>query len=106
MAGMYSINDLLKLMAQESAAELRLEPDRPPMMLLRGKARVLDGPLITSDDVSDLFKAVATEEQRRELDICGDVRFQYLGDHSEQFTVKAQLDQGGILSLKITNLNR
>ena len=105
MAGMYSMNDLLKVMAQEGAAELHLEPDRPPVMLLHGKARVLDGPLITSDDVSRLFGAVATEEQRRELDICGDARFRYLGEHSEQYAVKAQLHEG-ILSLRITNLSR
>ena len=105
MAGMYSMNDLLKLMAQEGAAELRLEPDRPPMMLLHGKASVLDGPLITSHEISHLLDAVASEEQRRELDVCGDVRFRYLGDRSEQFTVKAQLHEG-ILSLRITNLSR
>jgi Tfp pilus assembly ATPase PilU len=105
MAGMYSMNDLLKLMAQEGAAELRLEPHRPPSMLLHGKARVLDGPLITSDDVCQLFKAIATEEQGRELDTCGDVCFQYLSDRSEAFTVKAQLHEG-LLSLRITNLSR
>jgi len=102
---MYRMNDLLKLMAQEGAAELRLEPDRPPMMLLNGKTRVLDGPLITSHDVSQLFESIATQEQRRELDLCGDVRFRYLGGRSEQFTVKAELHDA-TLSLRVTNLTR
>ncbi len=105
MPGMYSMNDLLKLMAREGAAELRLEPDRPPMMLLHGQTRVLDGPLITSHDVAQLFDGIATQEQRRELDLCGDVRFRYVGGHSEQFTVKAELHDA-VLSLRITNLTR
>ena len=42
---------LLLLAARESAEELLLEPDQPPRMRLHGKVRVLDGPLLTSDQV-------------------------------------------------------
>src|SRR5260221_11807327 len=33
MAGMYSMNDLLNLLAQEGAEEVRLEPGKPPVMV-------------------------------------------------------------------------
>jgi len=105
MAGMYNLKDLLILVAQEGAEELRLEPDRPPMMLLHGKVRVMDGPLMTSEQVSELFRGIATEEQRRELDLCGDTLFQYAVEHSTQFSVRAGM-QDDRLRLTIKNLAR
>lgn len=105
MAGMYNLKDLLTLVAQEGAEELRLEPGRPPMMLLRGKVRVLDGPLVTSDQVSELLRGIATEEQWRELELCGDIRFRYAAEHSTQFSVSASV-QDNRPSLTIRNLAR
>lgn len=100
---MYNLKDLLHVLVQEGAEELRLEPDRPPMMLLHGKVRVMDGPLLSSDQVSELFRGVASEEQRRELDLCGDIRFRYAVEHSAQFNVRATM-QDNRLSLAIRNL--
>ena len=37
------MKDLLNLVAEQGGAELRLETERHPMMLLHGKVRVLDG---------------------------------------------------------------
>jgi Tfp pilus assembly ATPase PilU len=71
----YSMKDLLNLVAQQGAAELCLESDRPPMMLLQCKVRVLDGPQVTSDQITELFRGIATDEQRRELDLCGSAHF-------------------------------
>jgi|ERR1044071_1319845 Tfp pilus assembly ATPase PilU len=103
MSGMYSMNDLLTLMTQQGAAELRLEPDRPPMMLLRGKLRVLDGPLVSSDHISELFRGIATEEQRRELDLCGSTHFRYAAKNSTNFHVRADMRINS-LSMSIKNL--
>ena len=103
MSGMYSMKDLLNLVAQQGAAELRLEPNRPPMMLLRGKARVLDGPLVTSDHINELFRGIATDEQRRELELCGSTHFRYAAEHSAHFSVRAGL-RGNSLSMSIKNL--
>ena len=103
MSGMYSMKDLLGLVAQQGAAELRLEPGRPPMMLLHGKLRVLDGPLVTSDQITELFRGVATEEQRRELDLCGTTQFRYAAEGSAHFSVHAGM-RGDSLSLSIRNL--
>jgi Tfp pilus assembly ATPase PilU len=105
MAGMYNLQDLLSLVAQEGGEELRLEPDRPPTMLLHGKVRVLDGPPVTSDQVSELFRGIAKEEQQRELDLCGDAHFRYVAEHSAQFSVRAGI-RDNRLSLTIKNLAR
>ena len=90
MAGMYHLNDLLLLAIQESAEELLLEPDQPPRMRLHGKMRVLDGPLLTGDQVWELLHSIATGEQRRELELCGDAHFRYAGHHLAVFSVHAQ----------------
>jgi len=103
MSGMYSMKDLLSLVAEQGAAELRLEPDRPPMMLLHGKLRVLDGPLVTSDHINELFRAISTDEQRRELDLCGSTLFRYAAENSAQFSVRAGA-RGNSLSISIKNL--
>lgn len=105
MAGMYNLKDLLNLLVQEGAEEVRLEPDRPPMMLLHGKLRVLDGPPVTSEQVTELFRGIVTEEQRRELDLCGDTHFRYPAEHSAQFSVRAAVQENR-LSLTIKNLVR
>ncbi len=102
---MYNLKDLLSLAAQQGAEELRLESDRPPMMLLHGELRVLDGPLVTSDQVTELFHGIATEEQQRELDLCGDTQFRYVAEHSAQFSVRAAV-QDHRLCLTIKNLAR
>ena len=103
MPGMYSMKDLLNLAAQQGAAELRLDPGRPPMMLLHGKVRVLDGPLVSSDQISELFQGIATDEQRRELEVCGSVHFTYAAEHATRFSVRAGM-HGKNLSLNIKNL--
>ncbi len=86
---MYHLKDLLILLVRESAEELLLEPDLPPRMRLRGKVRVLDGPLLTSDEIRQLLGSIATDEQRRELELCGDAHFNYAGNHLALFNVHA-----------------
>jgi Tfp pilus assembly ATPase PilU len=105
MAGMYNMEDLLNLIAREGAEELRLEPGRPPVMVLQGKARVIDGSLVSSDNVTELFRSIATEEQSRELSQCGDIHFTFAAQNSARFSVGAGLRKE-CLSLRIKNLGR
>ncbi len=105
MAGMYRMHDLLNVAAHEAAEELRLESDRPPLMRLRGKSRLLDGPGLTEDQVLELFRSIATTEQCRELEMCGDSCFLYAAENSTRFSVNARL-RGGHLSVEIKNLGR
>ncbi len=104
MPGMYNLKDLLVLMAREGAEELLLEPDQPPRMVLRGKMRVLDGPMLTADEVEGLVQSIASVEQRREIAVCGDARFHYVADHLAKFSVHAQT-QNNLLRVKIKYLS-
>ena len=72
-------------------------------MRLHGKVRVLDGPLLTSDEVVELLLSIATDEQRRELELCGDAHFRYAADQLGQFSVQAQA-QDNRLHVKIKYL--
>ena len=105
MDGMYHMQDLLKLVAREGAEELRLQPGRPPVMVLQGKARVMDGALVSSGDVAELFRSIATDEQTRELARCGDIHFIFATEHSARFKVSAAMD-GEHVNLTIRNLSR
>ena len=105
MAGMYNMNDLLNLVAREAAEELRLEPGMPPTIILQGKSRIIDASLVTDDNVSELFRSIATEEQRRELARCGDIHFTFVAQNSARFSVSAAMQRES-LTLRIRNLAR
>ena len=98
------MTDLLLLAARESAEELLLEPDQPPRMRLHGKVRVLDGPLLTSDQIIELLRSITTDELRRELELCGNAHFRYAPEHLAQFSVHAQM-QDNRLHVKIKCLS-
>ena len=101
MAGMYCLKDLLDLSVRESAQELRLEPGKPPRIVVQGQFRTLELPELTADDIAKLFSSFATWEQTEELSRCGDTRFTYTSAHSGRFAVNASAGrQDFTLSLK------
>lgn len=104
MAGMYCLNDLLKLLESEKAEELRLEPGRSPEMGIGGQIRMLDLPPITGDEVAGLFRTFAPPEHLEELSRCGDVHFNFSFQRSGRFKVSASL-QGREMSLKLRRLS-
>lgn len=99
------MNDLMNLAARESAEEFRLEASQPPVMVVQGKARALDLPPLTEDNVTELFRSFASPKQIEELRRCGDVRFNHIFQNSAQFAVVALMQQEHI-SLKLKNLGR
>ena len=105
MGGMYRMQDLLELVAHEGAEELRLEPGRPPVMVLHGKVRVVDGTLITGDIVAELFRSNAADEQAQEFARCGEIHFIFMTEHSARFKIRAAMD-GENLNLTVKNLSR
>lgn len=105
MAGMYRLRDLLNLVAHEGADELRLEPGGPPVMVLQGRPQMMDGGQLTDGEVAELLRSIATDEQWRELDQCGDPRFIFAADNSARFNVTAVMN-GQNLRLTIKNLGR
>ena len=103
MAGLYSMADLLGLIEQHGAQELRIEAGKPPVLFVKGRARSLELPSPANDDIQQLFRSLATPEQIRELQACGDVRFLYSSSESARFNIAASLE-GEQLSLQIRNL--
>jgi Tfp pilus assembly pilus retraction ATPase PilT len=103
MAGMYCLNDLLKLVEVEQAEELRLEPGRSPEISVGGRIRALDLPPITADEVTSLLQSFAPPDCLEELNRCGDVRFNFSFQPSAPFKVNASL-KGQMLSLHLRRL--
>jgi twitching motility protein PilT len=95
MAGMYCITDLLDLLVKESAEELRLHTDAAPQITVRGQVRRLDLPVLTTDNIAELFGSVARPEHAEELRLCGDAHFNYTSPHSGRFLVRASSERTG-----------
>jgi twitching motility protein PilT len=102
MAGMYRMNDLLDLMLEQQADELRIRTGRAPAMRVRGKQVPVDVGELTADNVAELFESVATEDQVQELDACGDIRFQYAFRNTIRLSVSATV-RGDDFDLRIRN---
>jgi Tfp pilus assembly pilus retraction ATPase PilT len=105
MAGMYCMKDLLELSLRESADELRFRVGEAPAMVLRGEMVAIDVPVMTADNVTELFQSVATKDQWQELRRCGDIHFIYLFQNSARFAVIARM-QHEAFDMTIRNLGR
>ena len=91
MAGMYSMNDLLELSVRAGAEELRLRTGEVPIMIIQGESTAIDVPVVTTDNLTELFRSIATEPQLKELRVCGDTHFIYTFQNSERFGVTAKM---------------
>jgi Tfp pilus assembly protein, ATPase PilU len=98
---MYCLTDLLDLLIKENAQELRVETGMPPQIVVRGEIRRIDLPVLTTDNVAELFNSFATSEQAEELRRCGDTHFNYVSPRSGRFAAKASIERIGFtLSIK------
>jgi Tfp pilus assembly pilus retraction ATPase PilT len=105
MAGMYCMKDLLELSLRESAQELHLRTGKAPVMVLRDGTVSIDVPVMTADNVAELFQSMATREQVQELHKCGDICFIYVFQNSARFAVTAMM-QCEAFDLVIKSLGR
>jgi Tfp pilus assembly ATPase PilU len=105
MAGMYCMKDLLELLLREQAGELRLQVDKPPVMVVQGELRAIDVPAVTADNLIQLLESIATEGQMGELRTCGDLQFIYVFQKATRFGVSAVM-QRETVHLTIRNLGR
>ena len=103
MAGMYRMEDLLTLLRNEGAEELRLASNTPPMVVTGGKSRSLDTPGLSTEELDTLLNSITKEEQRHELEKCGDIRFIFT-QNSTRFAVTA-IHSSGALRITIRNLD-
>ena len=105
MARSYTLNSLLELILRDGASELFISSERPPQMVLKNK-RVAIGPgNITNDNISNLLYNLATVDQMKELNACGDVRFIYLFRNWARFSIVASMT-GTSFTITIKNLGR
>jgi Tfp pilus assembly pilus retraction ATPase PilT len=105
MAGMYCVEDLVRLASREGAEEVRLQAGRSPVLFLRGEAHPLELATLTGDEIAQLFRSFATADQVDELHRCGDVRFNHTFQGSSRFGVTALMD-GPDIMLTLKNLGR
>ena len=92
----YELSDLLNLIVQERAEELLVTPGGPPVVILRGQTHPIEGPSVTVEGAEALLKAAATEEQMRELNLCGDVKFLFEFEGRAKLSFRATLSHGQI----------
>lgn len=71
----YCIHDLLELASSEGAQRVLIEVGRPPIIELKGEEQAVEGPEVTRENATEMFRKLATAAQLKELDRCGDVRF-------------------------------
>src|SRR5437762_1986686 len=57
MAGLYSMSDLLALMEQQGAQELRVQPGTPPLLFVQGRAKPLKVASLSNEDIQELFRS-------------------------------------------------
>ena len=100
----YKLSDLLSLIVHEQAEELQVTPGGPPVMILRGQTHTIEGPSVTTEGVKELLKAAATEEQMRELDLCGGVRFLFEFEGRAKLSFRATISHGQI-QLQVRNID-
>ena len=94
------MQDLLKLISAERAERLLLQVGKPPALYLRGEAHLVEGPHVTRENAAALFQSLASPEQVRELDVCGDSRFIYSSPQGTKFRITAKVEREDI-SLEI-----
>jgi Tfp pilus assembly pilus retraction ATPase PilT len=73
--------------------------------VLRGEPRTIDVRAVALQDVSELLRSIASDEQMEELHKCGDLHFIYLFQNSARFAVTAHRRREDV-NLRIRNLGR
>jgi Tfp pilus assembly ATPase PilU len=72
---MYSITDLLNLMALENAEELYLDFGVPPSIKVKGELHTLEGPPISPENIELILQAIATDAQIQDIKKRGNLKF-------------------------------
>jgi len=88
---MYFIDDLLQLVKDEQADEVRLSVGSPPVIILTGELQTVEGPDLRLEDVEQMLQRLANTRQRRLLRDKGHVQFLYALRNKTPFLVTAEL---------------
>lgn len=106
MGRLYTLNSLLEPLLREGASELYISSELPPQMIIRSEEVAIGPGSITNDNIAELLYNMATVDQMKELNVCGDARFIYLFRNWARFGVNASVAHNNTFSIKIRNLGR
>jgi Tfp pilus assembly ATPase PilU len=106
MAGLYTIDNLLEHLLCEGGGELHILSEKPPFIATRNEEVAVGPAGITNDNIAELLYSIATIDQMKELNACGDARFNYLFRNWARFGVTASVAHNNTFSIKIKNLGR
>jgi len=98
---MYSIDELLQLVKEEQADEIRLAAGSPPIFVNQGEPLAVEGPGLTVEDVEQMLLNLADTRNRRVLRDTGRVQFLYTFRKKTPFLVAAEL-KGEVLRLVVS----
>jgi Tfp pilus assembly ATPase PilU len=94
---MYHMDHLLTLLTAENAQELRFRADSPPIVVSETEQRPLQGPPVTSEEVVQLLRSLASSRQIRDLRNGGIVEFVYTTRGRSPFLVRAKMENGNVV---------
>jgi Tfp pilus assembly ATPase PilU len=93
---MYSIDDLLSLVATEQAEELRLHAGNPPVLVVQSEHHAVEGPALTGENTEQLLRSVANSRQIRQFREHRMGDFLYTFQESLRFRVHATLEDENV----------
>jgi Tfp pilus assembly pilus retraction ATPase PilT len=93
---MYSMDDLLHLVHSDGADGLRLRVGRPPLVVLDGEERQVEGPAISTENAEQLLQSISDTRQRRDLRKHGAVEFIYKFRECANFVVLAKIEDENV----------
>jgi len=105
MRRLYTVDNLLEHVLRENATELHLFTGKPPFILIHREQIAVSPATISNDNIANLLYNLATVEQMKELNACGDAQFVYLFRNWARFAVTASIAHS-TFSVKIKNLGR
>lgn len=105
MPRLYTVNNLLEHVLRENATELHIFTGKPPFILIRQEQIAVSPATITNDNIAILLYNLATVEQMKELNACGDAQFVHLLRNWARFAITASITHS-TFSVKIKNLGR
>ena len=91
-----TIVDYLHLLHSDGADGLQFKVGRPPVIILDGEEKLVEGPAITVEDAEQMFQSISTTRQRREFHEQGQARFIYRFRNRVDFVVWVRRIGGNI----------
>ena len=86
------MDDLLHLLHSDGADELRLRVGQPPIIVLDGEEKLIEGPPLTTGDTEHLLWGITDTRQRRMFRERHAVEFLYKFRGRTNFVVRAKIE--------------